>query len=98
MITIGIRKIPKNDTAAQLKLDKIFSKVCPDIKFANNRMDKLNTRNTYDINSINTSNGARAKGAPGGKNKLKKWRPFLNIPNMFIPIKIASAVLNVTIK
>jgi len=42
----GIRYIPQNDTAAQAKPDRIFSKVWPDIKLANNRIDKLNTRNT----------------------------------------------------
>ena len=46
IINKGIKYIPQNDTAAQAKPDEIFSRVCPDIRFADNRMDKLDTRNT----------------------------------------------------
>ena len=62
MITIGIKKIPKNDTAARLKLDKIFDNVCPGIRLANNRIDELGTREMYGIGSMNAGKGARAKG------------------------------------
>lgn len=38
------KTIPPNNSNTQVNVDKIFSKVCPDIKFANNRIDKLKTR------------------------------------------------------
>jgi hypothetical protein len=97
MVT-GKRKIPHKETTPQEKVAKIFNKVCPDIKLANKRTDKLNTRNVYDTNSIKTSKGAKPIGAPGGKNKLSKCLPCFKIPNMFIPKKIANAVQKVTIK
>lgn len=46
IINTGIKYIPQNDTAAHAKPDKIFSNVCPDIRLANKRIDKLNTRKT----------------------------------------------------
>ena len=92
----GIMNIPQKDTAAQPNVDNIFNNVCPDIKLANNRIDKLKTLNVYDINSINTNNGANANGAPGGKNKLKKCVPFFKIPKILIPTKIANAIEKVT--
>ena len=98
MIPTGIIKRPQNETAAHPKDDKILSKVCPDMRFANNRIAKLNTRKTYETNSIKTSSGARANGAPGGKNKLRKCLRFFKIPIILIPIKIASAILNVTMR
>jgi len=39
---------------------------------ANSRTANATTLKTYDINSIGTNNGAKANGAPGGRNKLKK--------------------------
>jgi hypothetical protein len=72
--------------------------VCPDIRLANNRMDKLNTRNTYETNSMKTSKGARAIGAPGGKNRLRKCVRFFMIPITFNPTKPARAVQKVTIR
>ncbi len=42
----GIENKPRAETAAQAKPDKILSKVCPDIKLANDRIDKLETRET----------------------------------------------------
>jgi hypothetical protein len=86
------------DTALQAKPDKILSKVCPDIRLANKRIAKLKTRKTYETHSIATSKGANAKGAPGGKNKLKKCRPFFKIPKALIPKKMANAIEKVTIK
>lgn len=98
IINTGIKYIPQNDTAARAKPDKIFSNVCPDIRLANKRIDKLNTRKTWDTNSINTSRGASAIGAPGGENKLKKCVRFFMIPMMFKPINPARAVQRVTIR
>lgn len=98
MITRGIKNKPRAGTAAQANPDKILSKVWPDIKLANNRIDKLNTRRTWETNSIKTGKGARGKGAPGGKKRLRKCLPFLRTPRIFIPIKIARAKEKVTIE
>jgi len=64
----------------QINPAKIFNNVCPDIKFANNRIDKLKTRATYEIISIIIRNGAMANGAPLGKKRAKKLNPCLRIP------------------
>jgi len=50
------------------------------------------------MNSISTSKGARAKGAPGGKNKLRKCLRCFKIPMMFIAENIARATVKVTIR
>lgn len=98
MMTNGTKNRPQNDTAPHENVAKIFSNVCPDMRLAKSRIDKLNTRKIYEINSMSTSKGARAKGAPGGKNKLRKCLRCFNIPIMFIAEKIANAVVKVTIK
>jgi hypothetical protein len=95
---IGKIKIPQKFTTPQEKVAKIFNKVCPDIKLAKSRIDKLKTRKTYETNSISTSKGAKATGAPGGKNKLKKCLRCFKIPKIFIPVKMAKAVVNVIIR
>lgn len=41
-----IKLIEPLKTINQIKPAKIFNNVCPDIKFANKRIDKLNTRAT----------------------------------------------------
>ena len=35
---------------------------------------------------MGTKRGAKASGAPGGKNKLKKKKPCLLRPNIFKPM------------
>ena len=67
-----IKKIPPIDNIFHAKVARIFNRVCPAIIFAKRRTDKATTLKTYDISSIGTSRGARAKGAPGGKKRLKK--------------------------
>jgi hypothetical protein len=51
----------------------------------------------YEINSIGTSSGDKASGDPGGKNRLKKWRPCFLKPIMFKPTKVDIPRLNVNI-
>lgn len=71
-----IKKIPPNVISNQVKDDKIFSKVCPDIKLANSRIDKLKTRAKYEINSMTMINGAIAKGVPSGRMTKKSYFMF----------------------
>ena len=47
---------------------------------------------------MNTSRGAKANGAPGGKNRLKKCVRFFRIPSILIPTKMARASENVSIR
>ena len=46
-----------------------FNKVCPAIKFANNRTPKLIGLKMYDNNSIGTSNNAKPNEVLEGMNK-----------------------------
>jgi hypothetical protein len=81
------KKIPPAIIIFQANVANIFKRVWPAIIFANKRTDRATTLKTYEIISIGTNSGAKARGAPGGKNKLKKKSPCLLIPNMFRPIK-----------
>jgi hypothetical protein len=56
--------------------------------FAKRRTDNATTLKTYDMSSIGTSRGANAKGAPGGKKRLKKCRPCCLKPIIFKPKNI----------
>ena len=67
-----IKKIPPIDNIFHAKVAKIFNNVWPAIMFAKRRTDNATTLKTYDISSIGTSKGANARGAPGGKKRLKK--------------------------
>ena len=59
--------------------------------------DRLITLNEYETISIATNNGAKAIGAPEGKNNDNKWKPCVFIPIMFIAIKAIKANPKVTI-
>jgi hypothetical protein len=76
--------------------NKIFSNVWPDIRFANNRIAKLNTLEKNEINSIIIKNGRICIGTPLGTNKLKKLYFCIFIPIRFIPIKELNAKNKVT--
>lgn len=69
------------------KLAKIANKVCPDIKFANNRIPKLNGLEKYEIISIPIKNGFKAFGAPDGIKVLTKEAFCIKIPTIIIAIK-----------
>jgi hypothetical protein len=65
---------------------------------ANNRIDKLKTLAIYEIISITTKKGAIINGAPFGKNKEKKAKPWAKNPIKFKPKKLIYANIKVTAK
>ena len=50
------------------------------------------------MNSINTSNGNKAKGQPAGTNKEKNFKPCLLNPKIVAPKTIVKLSENVNIK
>ena len=52
----------------------------------------------YEINSINTSRGNRARGQPAGTNKEKNFRPCLWKPNIVAPKTTVKLIKKVKIK
>jgi len=54
----------------------ILSNICPDSIFAASLKPKETFLAKYDINSINTNRGNRAKGQPAGTNKEKNLNPW----------------------
>ena len=87
---------PPAENIVHAKPAKIFNKQCPDIILANNRKAKLTTRNEYDTNSIITSKGANAIGAPDGKNSENKCKPCVLNPIILIAKKAVNDKPNVT--
>ena len=62
----------------------IFKRACPLDMFANKRMLRLKTLAKYEINSIIKIKGAKAKGTPDGKKRLKKSHPLFQTHIKFI--------------
>ena len=88
--------MPPAPNIVQAKPAKIFNKQWPDIILAKRRSANDTTRKLYDTNSIIISKGARAKGAPGGRNKQSMWKPCVLIPIILMAIKEKEAKPNVT--
>lgn len=61
------------------------NKICPATIFANNRKDRLNTRNIVDINSMTDRKKISGTEAPFGKNKAKNFKPHSLKPIKIIP-------------
>ena len=51
-----------------------------------------------EMNSINTSNGNRARGQPADTNKEKIFKPCLINPKMVTPSTTVKLIKNVTLK
>ena len=56
---------------AQIKLIKIFNRICPDIILANKRIAKLKIRDKYETYSIKIRKGIIGTGTPSGRNNTK---------------------------
>lgn len=91
-------KKSSNNSMLQEKPTITFSRVCPAIKFANSRTPKLIGLKIYDKSSIGTSNNARPNEVFEGINKDNIWNLCFCTQIMFIPIKIESDKVNVTIR
>jgi len=87
-----------NNNMLQEKPTITFNKVCPAIKFANNRTPKLIGLKMYDNNSIGTSNNAKPNEVLEGMNKDIIWNLCFWIHIKFIPIKIEKDKVKVTIR
>lgn len=70
------------------KLDRIAIKLWPATKFANSLTPKDIALEEYEANSINTSNGTKAKGQPSGKNVEKKLNLWIEMASIVNPKKI----------
>ena len=60
---------PPKLSATRTNPERIFNSACPAVIFANNRTDKLITRDSVETNSIRIMNGVITNGEPLGK----KW-------------------------
>ena len=70
----------------------------PDRTFAANLSPNETLRDRYDINSINTNKGNKAKGQPAGTNNEKNSVPCLLNPKIVAPKTIVKLKENVNIK
>ena len=52
----------------------------------------------YEINSINLSNGKRAREQPAGTNKKKNFKPCFIKPKMVAPSTTVKLIKNVRLK
>jgi len=55
---------------------------------ANSRTPRDTARARYEISSIRTSRGTRARGVPDGTKNAKKWIPCFCSPRIVTPRKI----------
>jgi len=75
-----------------VKPANIFNSICPLKIFAPNLRPRLTFLDKYDINSINTNSGSKAKGQPAGTNKEKNsnwcfWNPSIVAPNTTVKLR-----------
>jgi hypothetical protein len=71
---------------------KMFNNICPLNILAPNLRPRLTFLDKYEINSINTSKGNKAKGQPAGTNKEKNsnrcfWNPKIVAPNTTVKLR-----------
>ena len=76
----------------------ILNNIWPDRTFAANLSPNETLRDRYDINSINTNKGNKAKGQPAGTNNEKNSVPCLLNPKIVAPKSIVKLKENVNIK
>jgi len=77
---------------------KINKRRCPEIRFAPNRIPKLNPLAIYEINSIRANKGTKNKGVPSGENKEKNLAPCNTKPIIETPNQIEELNDNVVIR
>ena len=75
-----------------------FNKLCPAIKFINNRTPKLIGFAIYEMNSIGTSSNANKNVVFVGRNNENVFILYFSKVIMFIPMNTEKDNVNVTIK
>ena len=70
---------------------KIFNSICPLKMLAPNLRPRLTFLDKYEINSINTNKGNKAKGQPAGTNREKNsnrcfWNPKIVAPSTTVKL------------
>jgi|SRR6266480_6167210 len=75
-----------------VKPAKIFNSMCPLRILAPNLSPKETFLDKYEMNSIKTSKGNKAKGQPAGTNKEKNsnpcfWNPKIVAPNTTVKLR-----------
>lgn|SRR6516162_1873912 len=81
-----------------VKPANIFNNICPLNILAANLNPKEIFLAKYDINSIETSNGNKAKGQPAGTNKEKNSKPCFWKPKIVAPKTTVKLRANVKTK
>ena len=76
----------------------MFNNMCPDNIFAANLKPNEIFLAKYEINSIKTNKGNKAKGQPAGTNREKKTKPCFWNPNIVAPKTIVKLKANVNTK
>ena len=72
--------------------------MCPDKILAANLKPKDIFLARYDINSIRTNKGNKAKGQPAGTKREKNTKPCFWNPNIVVPKTIVKLKANVNTK
>ena len=72
--------------------------MCPLNIFAANLKPNETFLDKYDMNSIKTNKGNKAKGQPEGTNNEKNFNPCFWKPNIVAPKTIVKLIENVKIK
>src|SRR5580704_18685320 len=75
----------------------MFKSICPLNILAPKRKPKLIFLDKYEINSIKTNKGNKAKGQPAGTNKEKNSKPCFWNPNIVAPKTTVKLRANVNI-
>lgn len=76
----------------------MFNNMCPDNMFAANLKPKEIFLAKYDMNSIKTNRGNKAKGQPAGTKREKNTKPCFWNPNIVAPKTIVKLKENVNTK
>ena len=81
-----------------VKPAKIFSNICPESMLAANLSPNEIFLAKYEINSISTNKGNKAKGQPAGTNNEKNFKPCFWNPNIVAPKTIVKLSAKVNTK
>ena len=92
------KKIKPEVIILYVKPAKIFNNIWPLKMLAPNLRPKETFLDKYEINSIKTNKGTKAKGQPAGTNNEKKFKPCFWNPNIVAPKTTVKLRAKVNIK